>query len=444
MNQFTIDHSSTSVVLRVKLDVAGLTEASAGLVISTITDNEASVTRYRASSSEIETISALGTYAAPTSGKCRFKEVDATNLPRVYELQLADARFAVSSAKRLRICFTGAGINAAGIEATVDLARHNANVTGWNGTTPSNLQSGRVDAYVGAEASGVTSAAALAVWNIDSETAFTSNSMGDNSATADLQVIANVNATISSRMASYTQPTGFLAATFPTTVASPTNITAGTITTVTNLTNLPAITNNWLTAAGITDGALTAAKFAASSLNGKGDWLLSSSYTAPLTAATTRAALGMASANMDTQLAAIQSAITTLGLVATLTNNVTEDGTMLVTEGTTYGSGMATAHPFVVSKDYSGYDSVTCEIWRENDDGTPTTAATATLLKSIPATVNSSTSISLSWTATFLAAIRYSGNPAFELVRYHLYATEGSNDETIQKGFVYVSRGSAA
>jgi hypothetical protein len=36
----------------------------------------------------------------------------------------------------------------------------------------------------------------------------------------------NINATISSRMATYTQPTGFLAATFPATVASPTNITA--------------------------------------------------------------------------------------------------------------------------------------------------------------------------------------------------------------------------
>ena len=38
--------------------------------------------------------------------------------------------------------------------------------------------------------------------------------------------------------------------------------------TATNLTNLPSIPNNWLTAAGI----------AASALNGKGDWLVSSSY----------------------------------------------------------------------------------------------------------------------------------------------------------------------
>ena len=51
--------------------------------------------------------------------------------------------------------------------------------------------------------------------------------------------IANLDATVSSRMATYTQPTGFLAATFPATVASTTNIVGGAITTVTNLTNAP-------------------------------------------------------------------------------------------------------------------------------------------------------------------------------------------------------------
>lgn len=50
--------------------------------------------------------------------------------------------------------------------------------------------------------------------------------------------------------------------TFPSSIASPTNITAGTITTTTNLTNLPSIPSGWLTASGI----------AASALNGKGDW----------------------------------------------------------------------------------------------------------------------------------------------------------------------------
>lgn len=52
--------------------------------------------------------------------------------------------------------------------------------------------------------------------------------------------------------------------TFPSgaTLASTTNITAGTITTTTNLTNLPAITAGWLTATGIAADAITAAKIA--------------------------------------------------------------------------------------------------------------------------------------------------------------------------------------
>lgn len=58
-------------------------------------------------------------------------------------------------------------------------------------------------------------------------------------------------------------PTGFAAATFPSgTIANTTNITGGTIATATNLTNLPSIPSNWITAAGIT----------AAALNGKGDW----------------------------------------------------------------------------------------------------------------------------------------------------------------------------
>src|SRR3990167_11531415 len=49
--------------------------------------------------------------------------------------------------------------------------------------------------------------------------------------------LTNLDAAVTSRMATYTQPAGFLAATFPAgTVANTTNITAGTITTATNLT----------------------------------------------------------------------------------------------------------------------------------------------------------------------------------------------------------------
>lgn len=77
---------------------------------------------------------------------------------------------------------------------------------------------------------------------------------------------AQLDGTVTSRMATYTQPTGFLAATFPSgTVANTTNITAGTITTTTNLTNAP--TSGDLTATmktSVTTAATAATPIAAS------------------------------------------------------------------------------------------------------------------------------------------------------------------------------------
>lgn len=118
-----------SIVLRVKIldsSVAtgagktGLTFSTSGLVISTIADNEATPVTYTAAGSTIETITTLGTYAAPTATKCRFKEVDATNHKGVYEIQIADARFAVASAKSLLISISGAA-NAAETDVVVSL-----------------------------------------------------------------------------------------------------------------------------------------------------------------------------------------------------------------------------------------------------------------------------------------------------------------------------------
>lgn len=85
----------------------GLTSSSTGLIISTAADNEATATAYTAAGSTIESITTLGTYAAPTGTKCRFKEYDATNHKGIYEIQIADARFAVSSAKSMLISISG-------------------------------------------------------------------------------------------------------------------------------------------------------------------------------------------------------------------------------------------------------------------------------------------------------------------------------------------------
>lgn len=107
----------TSVIFRIKLynstvttqaGLTGLTNASAGLIISTIADVEASATTYTQAGGTIQTITTLGTYAAPSASNIRFKEVDATNHPGIYEVQIADARMAVSNAKSLMLSLSGA------------------------------------------------------------------------------------------------------------------------------------------------------------------------------------------------------------------------------------------------------------------------------------------------------------------------------------------------
>ena len=114
---YAYKNSQGSIILRVKfLDssvstgagLTGLTSASSGLIISTIADNEATATAYTVAGSTIETITTLGAYAAPTATKCRFKEVDATNHKGLYEIQIADARFAVANAKSIIVSWSGA------------------------------------------------------------------------------------------------------------------------------------------------------------------------------------------------------------------------------------------------------------------------------------------------------------------------------------------------
>lgn len=90
------------------LPITGLSNTSAGLVITAIADTEASAAVYDAASSKIETIATVGTYAAPSSGKCRFKEVDATNDAGLYEIQLEAVRYAVAGSKSAIVHIKGA------------------------------------------------------------------------------------------------------------------------------------------------------------------------------------------------------------------------------------------------------------------------------------------------------------------------------------------------
>lgn len=117
MQEITLKQGAASVKFRVKLydssvttelvGLTGLTSGSAGLTISTIHDNEAAPVSY--TGANLETITTLGTYAAPTVNKCRFREVSAANLPGIYEIQLADTRFSGNlTSKELLISINGA------------------------------------------------------------------------------------------------------------------------------------------------------------------------------------------------------------------------------------------------------------------------------------------------------------------------------------------------
>jgi hypothetical protein len=140
MAKLSRKNGSASNILRVKIldststsgaPLAGLTFSSTGMIISTIASNEATPTIYTVAAGNVETISTLGTFAAPTTNKCRFKEVDATNHKGLYEIQIADARFAVASARSLIVTISGA-TNAVQVDLEIDLDAE-VSVTKWNG-----------------------------------------------------------------------------------------------------------------------------------------------------------------------------------------------------------------------------------------------------------------------------------------------------------------------
>lgn len=113
-SDFLFKHSSTSVILRFPLYDSsvttgafktGMDHTTASLSISTVASSESSATNYTSAGSTLESITTLGTYATPTATKARFKE---SPISGIYELQLADARFAVSNAEFLTIVVSGA------------------------------------------------------------------------------------------------------------------------------------------------------------------------------------------------------------------------------------------------------------------------------------------------------------------------------------------------
>ena len=136
--------------------------------------------------------------------------------------------------------------------------------TATNVTTVNGLAANVITAA--ATATDFGTEVANAVWDTDATAHQTQGSfgqvLGDSGADTDtIWSLANTNldAAVSSRMATYTQPTGFLAATFPSgTIANTTNITAGTITTATNVTTVNGLAADVITATAIATNAIDA------------------------------------------------------------------------------------------------------------------------------------------------------------------------------------------
>ena len=143
---------------------------------------------------------------------------------------------------------TGSDLNAT---VTPLVLAKTTNITGFNDIAATAVVSAGAITTSGGKVSGVILT--------DTVTTYTGNTVQTGDAFARIGVagagltalgdtrIANLDAAVSSRMATYAQPSGFLAATFPGgTVASTTNIASGTITTVTNqLTAAQVATGVW-------------------------------------------------------------------------------------------------------------------------------------------------------------------------------------------------------
>lgn len=198
-------------------------------------------------------------------------------------------------------------LDAAGVRTAVGLASANLDtqLSGIQSDTdniqtriPAALVSGRMDSSVGAMATGVVTATAIAA-----------DAITDAKVASDV-TIASVTGSVGSVTGAVGSVTGNVGGNVVGSVAS---VTAG----------VTVSTNNDKTGYGLSSAAIQAIWDAATSalttVGSIGKWILdkldvvvstrlaSASYTAPLDAAGTRSAVGLASANLDTQLSGIQS-----------------------------------------------------------------------------------------------------------------------------------------
>ena len=166
-------------------------------------------------------------------------------------------------------------------------------------------------------------------------------------------------------------------------LATPTNITAGTINTVTNLTNLPAITANWLTAAGtaadftteIQAGLATAAALAA--VDGIVDDILLD------TAEIGAAGAGLTNINLPNQTMDIVGNITgnlsgSVGSVTGLTTSTIADKILARTISGGADGGRTVTSTLRAIRNKVAISGGTMTVYEEDDTTTAYTAAVTT------------------------------------------------------------------
>lgn len=355
-----------SIILRVKIlnssvstgaGLTGLSSTSSGLIISTIADTESTATAYTVAASNVETITTNGTFAAPTAGKCRFKEVDSTNHKGVYEIQIADARFNVSNAKSLLVSVSGATNAAetdvviplrdldpydavrAGLTALPNVASGSAGaiITSGTGTAQLSVSSGQVTVATNNDktgysltqtfpsnfsslaitAGGIVTAntTQLAGQTVTAAGAVTFPSIVSSLTAAGVRTelateLGRIDVATSTRLASsaYTTPptVGAIAdAVWDETLGD--HLASGS--TGAGLNAAGSAGDPWSTSLPGAYGSGTAGFILGTNLNATvSSRLATSGYTAPLDAAGTRSALGLATANLDTQLDALPTA----------------------------------------------------------------------------------------------------------------------------------------
>lgn len=285
------------------------------------TDVTGSYCRSRGARVAVTMASLASASAAYSSGG--FILVDDTNQPGVYRFDVPNAAFATGAEEVVitikatgcrtvsrSFTLTDISMQTAKVPATIaagDIATDAIDAASVKADAVTKIQNG-LSTYAGGDTSGTT----MLLSRIGSSVTISGGKVAATIATGDIADISaaraakidNADVATSTRMATYTQPTGFLAATFPSDPADASDIAA----------SFSAVNGTLTTIAGYIDTEVAAIKAKTDQLTFTVANQVDSNALSGgggLDAAGVRSAIGLASANLDTQLSAIDDYIDT-------------------------------------------------------------------------------------------------------------------------------------